>query len=92
MNFDLTEEQQLLADTTRDVLLRGYGTIEARNTVVDEDPAAGPGWSTDVWKQLAEIGILGLGFDPEESGPIEVMVVMTEVGRRLAPEPVAAAA
>lgn len=92
MNFDLTEEQQLLADTTRDVLLRGYGTIESRNNVVDEDPTAGPGWSRDVWKQLAEIGILGLGFDREESGPIEVMVVMTEVGRRLAPEPVAAAA
>ena len=35
MNFDLTEEQQLLADTTRDVLLRGYGTVETRNKVVD---------------------------------------------------------
>jgi alkylation response protein AidB-like acyl-CoA dehydrogenase len=92
MDFDLTEEQQLLADTTRDVLLRGYGTVEVRNKVVDAPLNAGPGWSTDVWKQLAEIGILGLGFDPEESGPIEVMVVMTEIGRRLAPEPVAAAA
>ena len=49
------------------------------------------GWSRDVWRQLAEIGILGLGFD-EDSGPTEVMVVMTEIGRRLAPEPVAAAA
>ena len=91
MNFDLTEEQQLLADTTRDVLLRGYGTVETRNKVVDVPLEAGPGWSPDVWKQLAEIGILGLGFDVE-SGPIEVMVVMTEFGRRLAPEPVAAAA
>ena len=45
-----------------------------------------------MWQQLAEIGILGLGFDPEESGAIEVLVVMTEAGRRLAPEPVAAAA
>lgn len=88
MNFDLTEEQQLLADTTREVLARAYPTTEARNTVVDSDP----GWSREVWGQLAEIGILGLGADPEESGPIEVMVVMTEVGRRLAPEPVAAAA
>ena len=91
MNFDLSEEQQLLADTTRDVLLRGYGTVEARNNVVDVPLEAGPGWSPDVWKQLAEIGILGLGFD-HDSGPIEVMVVMTEFGRRLAPEPVAAAA
>jgi len=87
MNFDLTDEQQLLADTARDVLSRSYDT-ESRNKVVDSDL----GWSREVWQQLAEIGILGLGFDPDESGPIEVMVVMTEIGRRLAPEPVAAAA
>lgn len=91
MNFDLTEEQQLLADTTRDVLLRAYGTTEARNKVVDAPVDAEPGFSREVWSQLAEIGILGLGFD-EDSGPTEVMVVMTEIGRRLAPEPVAAAA
>jgi alkylation response protein AidB-like acyl-CoA dehydrogenase len=88
VNFDLTEEQQMLADTTRDVLARRYDNTEARNKVVDTDP----GWSREVWAQLAEIGILGLGADPEESGPTEVMVVMTEIGRRLAPEPVAAAA
>ena len=88
MNFDLTDEQQLLADTTRDVLTRAYDNTETRNKVVDSDP----GWNRDVWGQLAEIGILGLGQDAEESGPIEIMVVMTEIGRRLAPEPVAAAA
>ena len=85
MNFDLTEEQQLLADTTRDVL-SGYDT-EKRNKAVDSDL----GWNREVWNQLAEIGILGLGFD-DDSGPTEIMVVMTEIGRRLAPEPVAAAA
>ena len=87
MNFDLSDEQQMLADTTRDVLARSYDT-ESRNKVVDSEL----GWSREVWQQLAEIGILGLGFEAEESGPIEVMVVMTEIGRRLAPEPVAAAA
>jgi len=85
MNFDLTEEQQLLADTTRDVL-SGLDT-DKRNKIVESDR----GWSRETWQQLAEIGILGLGFD-EDSGPTEVMVVMTEIGRRLAPEPVAAAA
>ena len=96
MNFDLTEEQQMLADTTRDVLARAYDNVEARNKVVDATLDAGPGFSPEVWKQLAEIGILGLGLDspedPDAAGPLEVMVVMTEVGRRLAPEPVAAAA
>jgi alkylation response protein AidB-like acyl-CoA dehydrogenase len=84
VDFDLTEEQQLLRDVTRDVLSR------------DEDIAGitegEPGWRREVWNQLAEVGILGLGFDPTEAGQIELMVVMTEVGRRLAPEPVAPAA
>lgn len=87
MDFDLTDEQELLRDTTRD-LLAGVYDVETRNRTVDTDP----GWSREVWKQLADIGILSLGFDPAESGQIEVMVVMTEIGRRLAPEPVAAAA
>ena len=86
MNFDLSEEQQLLADTTRDVLAASYDT-ERRNKVVESEL----GWSREVWRQLAEIGVLGLGFD-EDSGPTEVMVVLNEIGRRLAPEPVAAAA
>jgi hypothetical protein len=87
MNFDLTEEQQMLADTAREVFTRSYDT-ESRNKAVDSDL----GWNREVWQQLADIGILGLGFDPDEAGPIEVMAVMTEIGRRLAPEPVAAAA
>jgi alkylation response protein AidB-like acyl-CoA dehydrogenase len=77
----------LLADTAREVFARSSDT-ESRNNAVDSDL----GWNRDVWQQLADIGILGLGFDPDEAGPIEVMAVMTEIGRRLAPEPVAAAA
>ena len=84
MDFDLTEEQQLLRDVTRDVLSRDDDIAG----ITDVDP----GWRRDVWNQLAEVGILGLGFDPAEAGQIEVMVVLTEVGRRLAPEPVATAA
>jgi len=87
MNFDLTDEQELLRDTAREVFSRTYD-IETRNKAVDSEL----GWSREVWRQLAEIGILGLGFEPEESGQIEIIVVMTELGRRLAPEPVAAAA
>lgn len=82
MDFDLTEEQQLLRDVTRDVLA-------GRESVRTEGD---PGWSREVWGQLAEVGILGLGFDPDEAGQIEAMVVLTEIGRRLAPEPVAQAA
>lgn len=82
MDFQLSDEQALLRDTTRS-MLSAYDT-ETRNKVIEADP----GFDPAVWKQFAEIGILGLGFDPNESGPLEIMAVLTEVGRRLAPEPV----
>ncbi|WP_204802434.1 acyl-CoA dehydrogenase family protein [Mycobacterium riyadhense] len=87
MDFQMSDEQTLLRDTTRDVLSRTYDA-ESRNKVIDTEL----GWSREVWSQLADIGILGLGFDADEAGQIEIMVVLTEIGRRLAPEPVVHAA
>jgi alkylation response protein AidB-like acyl-CoA dehydrogenase len=87
VDFELTEEQQLLRDVTRDVLSQNLD-ITAYNNVIDSET----GWRHDVWNQAADVGLLGLGFDPTEAGQIEIMVVMTEVGRRLAPEPIASAA
>ncbi|OBJ48052.1 acyl-CoA dehydrogenase family protein [Mycobacterium sp. 1423905.2] len=83
MDFQLSEEQALLRDTTRDLLSRSYDA-ESRNKIIDTEL----GWNRDVWSQLADIGILGLGFEPEEAGQLEIMVVLHEVGRRLAPEPI----
>ncbi|MEB3034311.1 acyl-CoA dehydrogenase family protein [[Mycobacterium] nativiensis] len=82
MDFQLSDEQVLLRDTTRS-MLSGYDT-ETRNKVIEAEP----GFNPELWSQLAETGILGLGFDPDESGPLEIMVVLTEIGRRVAPEPV----
>ncbi len=87
MDFQLSDEQALLRDTTRDLLSRTYDP-ESRNKIIGSDL----GWSREVYSQLADTGILGLGFDPDESGQIEIMVVLTEVGRRLAPEPILHAA
>ena len=87
MDFQLSDEQGLLRDTTRELLGRTYDP-ETRNKIIATDL----GWSRDVWSQLADTGILGLGFDPDEAGQIEIMVVLTEVGRRLAPEPIVHAA
>jgi alkylation response protein AidB-like acyl-CoA dehydrogenase len=87
MDFQLSDEQVLLRDTTRDLLSRTYDP-ESRNKIIDTDL----GWSREVWSQLADTGILGLGFDPDEAGQIEIMVVLAEIGRRLAPEPVVHAA
>ncbi len=87
MDFQLSDEQALLRDTTRDLLSRTYDP-ESRNKIIETDL----GWSRDVWSQLADTGILSLGFEPDEAGQIEIMVVLTEIGRRLAPEPVVHAA
>ena len=87
MDFQFSEEQVLLRDTTREMLSRKYDP-ETRLKTIDSEL----GWSRDVWKQLAEVGVLGLGFDEDAGGQIEVLAVLTEVGRRLAPEPVLHAA
>lgn len=87
MDFQLSDEQVLLRDTIRDLTARSYDT-ERRNAVV----AAEPGWSREVWQQLAETGILGIGLEADSGGQIEILVALTEIGRRLAPEPVVAAA
>ncbi|BBX97203.1 acyl-CoA dehydrogenase family protein [Mycobacterium lacus] len=87
MDFQCSDEQTLLADTTRELLSRSYDA-ESRNKVIDTEL----GWSREVWSQLADTGILGLGFEPVEAGQIEIMLVLIEVGRRLAPEPIVHAA
>lgn len=86
MQFELDEEQKLLRDTVREVLSRSYDN-EKRKAAVDSER----GWSESVWKQFAELGLLGLSFSEDDggmdAGPVETFAVMTEIGRRLAPEP-----
>ncbi|CAM4527861.1 acyl-CoA dehydrogenase family protein [Nocardia ninae] len=87
MDFDLTDEQEMLRDTVRELLARNYDP-ETRLKVTDTEL----GWSREVWQQLAELGVLGLTFSEDDggvgAGPVETMVVLEEVGRRLAPEPI----
>jgi alkylation response protein AidB-like acyl-CoA dehydrogenase len=87
MDFELNEEQAMLRDTAHDVLTKFYDIEKLR-----EVTATDLGWSRDVWKSLAEIGILGLPFSEEDggmgAGPEEVAAVLGEIGRSLAPEPV----
>ncbi|AZG46184.1 acyl-CoA dehydrogenase family protein [Gordonia insulae] len=86
MDFDLSDEQQMLADTVRDVLTKKYD-VETLRKVTDTEL----GWDKGVWKSLADIGILGLTFPEDDggmgAGPIEFTSVMTQIGRALAPEP-----
>ena len=56
MNFELDTEQDMLRATVRDLLSGAYD-VESRNRVAEGDL----GWNRDVWKQLGELGVLGLG-------------------------------
>lgn len=87
MDFNHDDEQIALRDAVRSLLARRYGDFEERRRTV----AADPGHDPDVWKQLAQMGILGLPFDEEfggmGAGPVEIGLVASEFGRLLAPEP-----
>ena len=87
MELALTDEQTMLRDTVRELLHRFYDG-EALAKAGDTDP----GWNRTVWKQLADLGVLGLTIPEEDggvgAGPVEAMLVQEELGRALAPEPV----
>ena len=86
MNFDYSEEQQLLADTLKRFLATTY-TFDARTKII----ASAAGYSEDVWAALAEMGLLGVPFATEHGGfggsAVDVMIVMEAIGEGLVVEP-----
>ncbi|CAM3637143.1 acyl-CoA dehydrogenase family protein [Tsukamurella ocularis] len=87
MDFNVTDEQQMLADATRVLLTKFYPAIEDRNRVTGEEL----GWNRDAWGALADMGVLAMSLPEADggmaAGAVEAMLVLTEVGRALAPEP-----
>ena len=86
MNFDYSEEQQLLADSVRRFLAKDYD-FEARKKIV----ASEHGCSPAVWATFAEMGLTGLPFPAEHGGfgggAIDLMGVMEAFGEALVLEP-----
>ena len=84
-----TEDQAMLADTARQFMAE-EGSI-AKQLRHWRDQGCKDGFGHALWKQFAELGLLGLPFAEADggmgAGPVETMVVMTELGRALAPEP-----
>jgi pimeloyl-CoA dehydrogenase small subunit len=86
MDFDLTDEQRLLKDSV-DRLTADRYDFDARKRYATSTE----GWSTELWAQYAELGLLGLPFSEDHGGfgggPVETMIVMEAFGRALALEP-----
>ncbi len=86
MNFDYSEEQQLLTDSIRSFLAKSY-TFEARKAILD----SAAGYSEQVWSTFAEMGLLGLPFAGEYGGfggnAVDLMSVMEAIGEGLIVEP-----
>ncbi|UWR21947.1 acyl-CoA dehydrogenase family protein [Sulfitobacter sp. S190] len=86
MNFDLTEERQMLQDTLRRFLRDRYDTA-TRNAILNSDS----GMSSEIWGELAELGIIGALFTEEQGGfggaGFDIAVVFEELGRAGVVEP-----
>ena len=86
MDFELSEEQQLLKQTCERYFADHY-QFESRQRYAREPR----GWSLIAWKRYADLGLLGVPFAEEDGGfgggPIETMIVMEQIGRVLLLEP-----
>jgi alkylation response protein AidB-like acyl-CoA dehydrogenase len=85
MDFNLTDEQQMLRESAARFVREQYG-FEARRKW-----SADAGWSAQRWGQYAEMGWLALSI-PEEVGGlgcsfVETALVVEELGRGMALEP-----
>ncbi|WP_201723284.1 acyl-CoA dehydrogenase family protein, partial [Sulfitobacter sp. HI0076] len=86
MNFDLTEERQMLQDSLRRFLRDKYDTA-TRNGILESEA----GFSADIWNGLAELGVIGALFTEEQGGfggaGFDIGVVFEELGRAGVVEP-----
>jgi alkylation response protein AidB-like acyl-CoA dehydrogenase len=86
MDFNYTQEQQMLADTVERFVADSYSLEVHRQLAASER-----GFSEDHWRQFAEMGLLGLVV-PEQYGglggsAVETLIVMQALGRGLVLEP-----
>jgi pimeloyl-CoA dehydrogenase small subunit len=86
MDFDLNDDQRLLKDSIDRLISEKYGFEQRRAFMTERS-----GWSTAMWAEFADLGLLGLPF-PEEvggfgGGPVELMIVAEAFGRGLVLEP-----
>ncbi len=90
MDFSLTDEQQAIADLSTQ-LLDDLATPARIKELEDGDPLV---FDRDLWAKLAEANLLGVAIPESEGGlglgPVELGLLLEQVGRTVAPVPVLA--
>ncbi len=86
MDFTLSEEQEMLKKMARDFLAEKCTTTLVREMETDEK-----GYSPELWREMAELGWMGLVF-PEKYGGnemsfLDLAVLLEEMGRARLPGP-----
>ncbi|MBW2465056.1 MAG: acyl-CoA dehydrogenase family protein, partial [Deltaproteobacteria bacterium] len=86
MNFDLSEEQELLQDTVKQYIQNECPMSRLRELFDDES-----GWDPVLWKGLAELGVAGLHLPEEHGGAgleiLDLALVNETLGETAAPVP-----
>jgi alkylation response protein AidB-like acyl-CoA dehydrogenase len=89
MNFDLSEEQQILVDSVAKFVAND-SPVERFRKLRDTDQ----GWEPSMWARMGEFGWLGVAY-PEEHGGfggrfVDLALILEQLGRGLVPEPLLA--
>jgi alkylation response protein AidB-like acyl-CoA dehydrogenase len=86
LDLEFSPEQDMLRETVRKVCATASPLSVVRE--LEDDPV---GYSTDLWKQMAELDLIGLLLPEEHGGSgmgaLEGVVLYEELGRALAPTP-----
>ena len=87
MDFDLTDEQRMLAESVQRLVAGAYPDLETRKAYRAEPK----GYAAANWAAMAEMGLLALPLAEDQGGfgggPVETMIVMEAFGRGLVVEP-----
>ncbi|MCY7306060.1 MAG: acyl-CoA dehydrogenase [Rhodoferax sp.] len=87
MDFEYSEEQQLLADSLRKYLASAYD-FEARKKIIHSDS----GFGATAWATFSEMGLMAIPFPAADGGfgggAVDLMAAMEAFGEVLVVEPV----
>jgi len=86
MDFSISEEQSMLADSVSKFMDNDYD-FERRQNIAESDD----GFSKELWQTYAELGWTAVPFAEDDGGlgggPVELMLMMEQFGRGLLLEP-----